>query len=241
MTDGANQDLGHPVSRQRRGTWSYEEGEGAAFDRVAYFTDAVFAIAMTLLIVSVEAPELAGPQDDPDSLLDPLYDLGPQLFSFFIAFLLLGRYWMTHHAFFAALRRVDRRFIGLNLVYLAFVAFLPFPTELVGKYERNPVSVAIFAITLAMISGMESVIFRHAHRAGLLTKPMSESSYRYGMIQSTTPVVLFLLSIPIAFLWSPTAALLSWILTVPIGVLVDRRQRSQEREELDSAMAPPGG
>jgi hypothetical protein len=115
MTDGANQDLGHPVSRQRRGTWSYEEGEGAAFDRVAYFTDAVFAIAMTLLIVSVEAPELAGPQDDPDSLLDPLYDLGPQLFSFFIAFLLLGRYWMTHHAFFAALRRVDRRFIGLNL------------------------------------------------------------------------------------------------------------------------------
>jgi uncharacterized membrane protein len=72
MTDGANQDLGHPVSRQRRGTWSYEEGEGAAFDRVAYFTDAVFAIAMTLLIVSVEAPELAGPQDDPDSLLDPL-------------------------------------------------------------------------------------------------------------------------------------------------------------------------
>jgi L-lactate permease len=70
---------------------------------------------------------------------------------------------------------------------------------------------------------------------------MSESSYRYGMIQSTTPVVLFLLSIPIAFLWSPTAALLSWILTVPIGVLVDRRQRSQEREELDSAMAPPGG
>jgi hypothetical protein len=70
---------------------------------------------------------------------------------------------------------------------------------------------------------------------------MSESSYRYGMIQSTTPVALFLLSIPIAFLWSPTAALLSWILTVPIGVLVDRRQRSQEREELDSAMAPPGG
>jgi hypothetical protein len=40
MTDGANQDLGHPVSRQRRGTWSYEEGEGAAFDRVTYFTDA---------------------------------------------------------------------------------------------------------------------------------------------------------------------------------------------------------
>ena len=240
MNEEPGGDVGAPGVR-RRSRWNYVAGAGAAFDRVAYFTDAVFAIAMTLLIVSVEAPQLAGPQDDPSSLLDPLGDLGPQLFSFFLAFLLLGRYWMTHHAFFAVLGRVDRAFIGLNLVYLAFVAFLPFPTELVGKYEHNPVSVAIFAITLAMISGMESVIFRHAHRAGLLAKPMSESSYRYGMIQSTTPVVMFLLSIPIAFIWSPTAALLSWILSAPIGVLVDRRQRSQERHELDTAPAPPDG
>jgi uncharacterized membrane protein len=239
MTDDANEDIGHPVSRRRRGTWSYKEGEGAAFDRVAYFTDAVFAIAMTLLIVSVEAPQLAGPQDDPGSLLEPLGDLGPQLFSFFLAFLLLGRYWMTHHAFFAALDRVDRRSIGLNLVYLAFVAFLPFPTDLVGRYEHNPVSVAIFALTLAAISGMESVIFRHAHRGGLLASPMSESTYRYGMIQSTTPVVVFALSIPVAFLWSPTAALLSWILSPLIGIMFDRRRRSRERRERASPVAPP--
>jgi len=238
MADEGDQDLGRPISRRRRGTWSYTQGEGAAFDRVAYFTDAVFAIAMTLLIVSVEAPELTGPQDAPSSLLEPLEDLGPQLFSFFLAFLLLGKYWMTHHAFFAVLARVDRHFIGLNLVYLAFVAFLPFPTELVGKYERNPISVAIFALTLAAISGMESVIFRHAHRRGLLARPMSESSYRYGMIQSTTPVVLFLVSIPVAFLWNTTAALLTWALAAPIGLAVDRRQRGQQGHA-DEGIAPP--
>ncbi len=238
MSEREEHDFGRPISRQRRSTWSYKEGDGAAFDRVAYFTDAVFAIAMTLLIVSVEAPDISGPLDDPGSLLDPLGDLGPQLFSFFLAFLLLGRYWMTHHAFFAVLERVDRRFIWLNLMYLAFVAFLPFPTELVGKYEHNPVSVAIFALTLALISGMESVIFRHSHRRGLLAKPMSESAYRYGMIQSTTPVVLFLLSIPIAFLWRPTAALLSWLLAAPIGMFVDRRRRRQEGHPFEG-MAPP--
>jgi uncharacterized membrane protein len=220
-------------ARTPRHRWAYRRGEGSAFDRVAYFTDAVFAIAMTLLIVSVQAPdippELTGDRRElMDAMVERLDVLLPQLFSFFLAFLLLARYWLAHHAFFAVLDRVDRRFIALNLTYLAFVAFLPFPTELVGKYERDPVSVSIFALTLAAISGMESVLFRHAHRAGLLADPMSERTYRYGMIQSTTPVVLFLLSIPVAFVWSSTAALLMWVLAMPIGFIVDRRQRAEE-------------
>ena len=227
------------TSQKLRHRWKYERDHGSSFDRVAYFTDAVFAIAMTLLIVSVETPELAGAADDPSALLEPLGDLGPQLFSFFLAFLLLGRYWMAHHAFFAVLRWVDRRFIALNLTYLAFVAFLPFPTELAGKYEENPISVVLFALTLAAISGMESVLFRHAHRTGMLARPMTESAYRYGMIQSTTPVALFLLSIPIAF-WNPTAALLSWLLAMPIGMLVDRDQRARG-EPSGEASAPLEG
>lgn len=202
---------------------------GAAFDRVAYFTDAVFAIAMTLLIVSVEAPRLAGSVDDPATLIDALGEQGPQLFSFFLAFLLLGRYWMSHHAFFAALRTVDTRFITLNLVYLAFVAFLPFPTELVGSYESNPISVVLFAVTLAAISGMEAVLFRHAHRSGHLERPISERAYRYGLVQSLTPVALFLLSIPLAFV-SPSLALVSWLLSLPLGFAVDRRSRDEAAE-----------
>jgi uncharacterized membrane protein len=235
MSDAAA-DQGEPrAERTPRHRWSYRRDDGSAFDRVAYFTDAVFAIAMTLLIVSVDAPELT-PAETRDrsstieAMLGNLDELFPQLFSFFLAFLLLARYWLAHHAFFAVLGKVDRRFIALNLTYLAFVAFLPFPTELVGKYEHDPISVTTFALTLAAISGMETVLFRHAHRSHLLLHQMSERTYRYGMIQSSTPVVLFLLSIPLAF-WSTTAALLSWLLAMPIGFLVDRRQRAEERRE----------
>ena len=225
----------HDGAAQRpRHTWTYEREKGPAFDRVAYFTDAVFAIAMTLLIVAVGAPELRGAPESPASLLHPLKDMWPELFSFFLAFLLLGRYWMAHHAFFAVLRRVDRRFIWLNLTYLAFVAFLPFPTEIVGSYEQNPISVMLFAITLAAISGLETVLFRHAHRSRLLGRPMSETTYRYGMVQSTTPVVLFLLSIPIAWFWNPTVAWLTWLLTVPIDIWVERRQRARAQEQGDT-------
>jgi hypothetical protein len=66
---------------------------------------------------------------------------------------------------------------------------------------------------------------------------MSERTYRYGMIQSTTPVALFLLSIPIA-LWSPTAALLTWLLGMPIGMVVDRRQRAAERRDRPDIAEP---
>jgi uncharacterized membrane protein len=94
---------------------------------VAFFTDAVFAIAMTLLIVTVQVRPLNGPIDAPGTLLGAMTGLWPQIFSFFLAFLLLGRYWMAHHAFFSGLKSIDRRVVAWNLVYLAFVAFLPFP------------------------------------------------------------------------------------------------------------------
>jgi uncharacterized membrane protein len=239
VSDPSGLQHGSQEDEQQTGHRTYRRGVGIAFDRVAFFTDAVFAIAMTLLIVAVELPELVGPLDDPSTLIEPLKAMAPQLISFFLAFLLLGRYWMAHHAFFAVLEKVDRRLIALNLIYLSFVAFLPFPTELIGKYEENPISVTLFALTMAAISGMETVIFRHAHRERLLVHPMTDEVYRYGMIQSTVPVALFLVSIPIAF-WDPVTRYvwLIWVASLPIGLLIDRRQRDQARKHRQ-AMRPP--
>ena len=61
-------------------------GQGLEFDRVAFFTDAVFAIAMTLLIVSIDAPKLPAPWEAPNVMLDALREQVPQFFSFFLAF-----------------------------------------------------------------------------------------------------------------------------------------------------------
>ena len=67
------------------------------------------------------------------------------------------------------LARMDRGFVGLNLVYLAFIALLPFPTDLLGNYFENPISITVYATNVAIISGMEVVLFRKAYRADLLT------------------------------------------------------------------------
>jgi uncharacterized membrane protein len=180
----------------------------------------VFAIAMTLLVVGIAIPELADGSDEGE-LLDALNDLVPAIVSFFISFAVIGRYWVAHHRFFGLLRAMDYPLIALNLLYLCLIAFLPFPTGLLGEYFENPISVAVYAVAVAAVSGMEVVLFRHAHRAKLLERDMPEDVYRYGARASTLPVAFFLLSVPIAFV-STALAVASWFLAVPAQMLIDR-------------------
>ena len=211
---------------------AYARTSGVDFDRMIFFTDAVYAIAMTLLIVTVELPRVHGDVTDPKVLWDAISDSGPKILGFFIGFVLLGRYWLAHHEFATLLRATDRALMSVNLVYLAFVAFLPFPTALIGGYEENPLSVTLFGLTLAAISGMETVLFAVADRHDLMRRRLPRDAFRYGVVASTAPVAIFLLSIPLAFVLSPTIALLSWLIAIPVQIAINRREPASARETL---------
>jgi uncharacterized membrane protein len=184
------------------------------------FSDGVFAIAITLLVVGIAVPTLAD-GDSIDELADALHDLAPNFISFFISFGVIGRYWVAHHHFFALLARADGGLVGINLLYLAFIAFLPFPTALLGTYFENPLSVSLYAVMVAIVSGLEVVLFRHAHRRGLLSEEMPADVYRWGVIGSLSPVAFFLASVPVAFV-STTLAVGVWFLGIPFGILANR-------------------
>jgi uncharacterized membrane protein len=138
----------------------------------------LYAIALTLLVVGIQVPNIPD-TDSVRELADALDDNLSAYVSFFISFAVIGRYWFAHHRFFALLARFDTSFIALNLLYLAFVAFLPFPTALLGRYFDNPLSLTIYALTVAAVSGMEVVLFRYARRSGLLQEQMPEDVYRW--------------------------------------------------------------
>ena len=191
------------------------------FNRVLAFSDGLFAIAMTLLIVAVSVPDLVD-HNSVDELADQLNDLSDSLESFFISFAVIGRYWYAHHQFFALLQRMDPALIGINLVYLAFVAFLPFPTDLMGNYFDNPLAIAIYAVNVALISGLEVVLFRHAHRAGLLKRRLPEAIYRWGAFVSTAPLFFFLISIPVVFFLGSGPAVGCWLLAIPFQIIAQR-------------------
>ncbi len=193
------------------------------------FSDGLFAIAMTLLVVGIAVPKLTD-GDNVGDLADALNDLIPSFVSFFISFAVIGRYWLAHHEFIGRLRAMDNGLIGLNLVYLGFIAFLPFPTALLGNFFENPLSVASYAVAVGVVSGMEVVLFRHAHRRGLMAERMPEDVYRFGVAASLAPVLFFALSIPLAFVHTGFAVA-SWYLVIPFETVVLNRFRPEGAEE----------
>ncbi|CAN5488397.1 TMEM175 family protein [soil metagenome] len=190
------------------------------FGRVLAFSDGLFAIAMTLLVVGIGVPSLSD-ENSVSELADALNDLTPALISFFISFAVIGRYWLAHHQFFSLLKAIDPALIRLNVVYLGFIAFLPFPTALLGELFSNPLSVVTYAVAVAIVSGMEVVLFRRAHHDGLIVVELRPEVYRWGVLTSLSPVLFFLLSVPVAFL-STTLAVCMWLLVIPFQLLIDR-------------------
>jgi uncharacterized membrane protein len=205
----------------------YERGSDE-FGRVLAFSDGLFAIAMTLLVVGIGVPAVSD-ADSVGEMWDALGDQEQDFVSFFISFAVIGRYWLAHHQFFARLAAIDGRLITTNLVYLAFVAFLPFPTDLLGSYFENPLSVAVYATNVAVISGLEVVLFREAHRRELMRERLPEDVYRWGVVQSLSPVIFFLLSVPVAFIGTEWAVA-CWFLGIPFAIISARwRPAAAER------------
>jgi uncharacterized membrane protein len=165
------------------------------FTRFAGLSDGVFAIAMTLLVVTVGEPTVSAAR-----ISSELKDLLPQISAFFLSFAVIGRYWLAHHEFVSVLTEVNGRLLASNLLYLAVVAFLPFTTGLLGDYNAVPLIVAVYALNVAAISSMEVVMFVIAHRGGMVERPLPGDVYRYAILESMVPVVVFLVSIPLAFL-----------------------------------------
>ncbi|HSI79305.1 MAG TPA: TMEM175 family protein [Solirubrobacterales bacterium] len=203
---------------------TYERGS-EEFTRTLALSDGVFAIAMTLLVVTIALPTLRD-GGSASELLDVLNDLSPSVISFFISFAVIARYWVAHQKQFSMLVRMDRPFIGLNLVYLAFIALLPFPTDLLGNYFENPISVTVYAITVGIVSGMEVVLFVYAHRNRLLATQLPEEVYRWGVRQASAPLAFFVISIPVAFV-STTIAVVLWFGAVPLGLAGNRSKPAQ--------------
>ncbi len=199
---------------------------------MSFFSDAIYAIAMTLLVVDLHVPKLA-PDAGGVALLAALTEVESGVFGFFLGFLLLGRYWIAHHRFFRLLGRVDARLISLNLLNLALVAFMPFPVSLLSEFSVNVVSVVLFGLCMSAISLLELVMLRYAVRAGLTRRRPSASSLRFATLASGTPPLIMLVSLPLAA-WSPSLTLLSWLMMIPLGRMIDRREPADFREFADA-------
>lgn len=133
------------------------------FDRLVNFSDAVVAIAITLLVLPLvtEASELKN-----ETILEFLQRNGMQFFSFFLSFAIIGRFWLVHHKFFDRLVAYNRSMMVWNLLWLLGIVFLPFPTELFAtEHNQSLISGSLYIITMLWIAasflGITVIAKRH--------------------------------------------------------------------------------
>jgi uncharacterized membrane protein len=119
--------------------------------RLEAFSDGVFAVAITLLIFEVQVPKVTEAE-----LGRALSGEWPSFASYVVSFLSIGIIWVNHHGLFARVRRIDRNLLFFNLALLLVVAFLPFPTALLGQYIQVPqaatIATIIYGFTMLLLS-----------------------------------------------------------------------------------------
>lgn len=134
--------------------------------RTEAFSDGVFAVAITLLIFNVTVPKVQEGQ-----LHQALLDSWPLYATYAVSFLTIGIIWVNHHALFGYVSEVTRPLLFLNLVFLMTVAFIPFPTALLGTYISMPANshwaAAAYSVTMTLmavsIGAMWIYLVTHPH------------------------------------------------------------------------------
>jgi uncharacterized membrane protein len=218
--------------REHRYFWSMAEDavfteteppEERAFDhaRTVALSDGVFAIALTLLVLNITVPALGPLQHN--KLGAGLLHRAGQFESYALSFAVLALMWVRHHGLFRALDRIDLNVTLLNLIYLGFVAFLPYPTRVLSQYGNEPASIVLYASTIAIVTTIAGLTRVYVQRAHLLSEAGARelAGRQYWAIAPA----IFVASIGVAYV-SPTAAKLTWLLLAVPGL---RRAQTARR------------
>lgn len=159
--------------------------------RIEAFSDGVFAIAITLLILELKVPQVHDPEHMASDLLHGLTGLWHSYFAFFLSFISILVMWVNHHRIFSIVRKSDDAFLYWNGLLLLCITIVPFPTALLAEYVNGPaakVAAAVYAGTALVIALAFTALWQHAIRDKRLLVPgyredeVTELSrqYRYG-------------------------------------------------------------
>ncbi|GAB4039175.1 TMEM175 family protein [Spirosoma gilvum] len=174
---------------------------GLQFERIIFFSDAVFAIAITLLVIEIKVPEIgqhthstgfASNGELQQHWPQELRKLAPKLIGFISSFLVIGQYWLNHHRNFGFINRFDRGLLWLNLLLLMGIAFIPFTTGLYSEYPYWPISSMWYTANISIVGIAQWILWRYAIKNNRLIDPSTNPHL-------VAQISLGHLGVPIAF------------------------------------------
>jgi uncharacterized membrane protein len=195
-----------------------DQSDPLEMERIVFFSDAVFAIAITLLALEIRLPESESLLDDRE-LFEQLTGVWHSYLGFFISFMVIGVFWMAHHRKFRLIKRFDSRLMMLNLLMLMVIAFIPFPSSLISKYPGQTATI-FYALTMILGELLLGLIWWYASWNNRLTD-LDVNQRRRQFINPIATSLVFALSIGVA-LASPDLAKFSWFLILPVTLYANR-------------------
>jgi uncharacterized membrane protein len=192
-------------------------------DRVIVFTDAVVAIALTLLVLDLKLPTREYLTDA--ELQEALRGMVRSFVAFGVSFVVISTWWWTNHRMFRHVYRYDGGLLALDIAWLATIVFLPFPTAVLAETSGLPTATALYACANGSVAVMNLVLLAYLHRRALVEPPLSRGRFRVRVSVSVVFAAVFFGSVPVAYLVGPSEAQFSWFLAAIIPWLVVRIER----------------
>jgi uncharacterized membrane protein len=179
------------------------EGTG----RLEAFSDGVFAIVVTLLIIEVHLPELIGSGNQ--AMWTALAEIAPKLISFTVSFATIAIYWVNHHHFFSRVTHSDWKLLWANNLLLFWLTVVPFTTAVVGDHPTEPVAVFIYGLNLGLAAASFSLMGWYVFFKGdLLPAAITMDERRHEWRRASVGALVYFGAAIIGLIAAPIALLM---------------------------------
>ncbi|WP_210506117.1 TMEM175 family protein [Naasia sp. SYSU D00057] len=206
------------------------------FARVLNLSDAIFGVAMTLLVISIVIP----PGLSSREFTAAVVELIPRLSIMALSIAVAAAAWSDHRHLFGMVQKIDGGLLVRNIVLLGFVALIPLPHQLLGTYANEPLSYVLYALVLGGVNATQVLLEVHVRRRGLLREAVLEPASRLEAARGLLGAAGFGISIPLAFVlgsWTP----LVWLAILPLDRVLVRRASRGRRRRAPVEPSPPDG
>jgi len=170
---------------------------GLSTFRIEAFSDAVMAVAITLLVLEIKVPHVPEGAD----LWAALIPLWPKFLAFAVSFGVIGIFWVGHHIMFHYIKRTDRVLLWINTMLLMLISAIPFAAAFVGEHLNDPVAVALYGAILFLCGLMYLIIWKYAAgKRRLISQTLPEDMIRLGTISVVIAPILYGAAVILAFI-----------------------------------------
>ena len=212
----------------------HEPETGLSFERVVFFSDAVFAIVITLLVLELKVPHLG--EHSEQGLQHALFELLPRLLGFVVSFLIVGLMWVEHHRIFRYIADYDGGLLWRNLLLLLCISFVPFPTALFSENFWSRTAFILYTASFGGVATAKLLIWRHAVKANLLKQDVGPMLERRIARRSLAVPLACALAIGLSFI-SIFIAPLSFIFIPLFARVLDPTSKTMKPEPATEEVA----